>query len=335
MQGFDIRDFTGHIYKNCRLEQFRHNWIAGYFPDEERGKSGLVRFSFTFSGGKNAPDPDFGFHEEPVTLLNLTASECGDVLNVTVETTAGTFTFPCGGVIANLERYAGMSYRNVYAALKKPEISEDWFEEETETRLADDLTILHRHYCHKRFNAKGQLCAAHSFGKYRLLKNGAEVHAWVNGDDQVTLQNPLIQHSDGRRYVAFQVDLYGLCFVEPDSGEVYNYVPEGLPHDYRGTLGESFIITDIYYDQASDLCAFGGCYWACPYEVFVGNLQNPLAYDPHFVRVGDILDNMLPEEYCGDDIDFVRWTDDALTVQLDGQEYTIPKSELQKSGDLK
>lgn len=329
MYQYDIRDITDHIYKNCRLERLWVNWLAGFYPEEERRKTGLVRFSFTFCCRHPVPNPDFGRQDgEDIMLLDLTAVQCENGADVNVVTTAGTFSFHCDYFIADLETYTGKSYRNIYPELNVPDISEDWFGNESEMQIADDLTIIRRYYCDKRFDEKGRLTAAHSYAKCRLLKNGTEMLAWVNGDCQVTLRNPVIAHSSGRRFVAYQVGLYGLCFVEPDSGEVYNYVPEGYSHDYRRLYGESFIITDIHYDSASDLCAFGGCYWAGPDEVFVGDLSDPLHYDPHFLRLADFVEECMGSEYDCDDIEFERWTDAALVINVNHQEYTISKEEL-------
>ena len=185
-----------------------------------------------------------------------------------------------------------------------------------------------KEYVFKKYNTEGKLIAGHSFGKYQVLKNGLEIYSFLNDDDQVVLRNPLILHSNGRRYLAFHVGLYGISYLEPDSGEVYHYIPEGHTHDYRLPYGESFIITDIHYDEKSNLAAYGGCYWAGPSEVFVGDLQNPLQYDPHLVRIHELLD---PEWEEIDDIDFVRWDADTLVVSCDGKEVSIKIDTLRKA----
>ena len=168
----------------------------------------------------------------------------------------------------------------------------------------------------------------HRFGKYSILKNDIEIYSFLNIDDQVNLKEPLILHSNGRRYIAFHVDLYGLSYIDPDTLEVYNYVPEGEQHDFRSAVGESFIITDIHYDRNTDLVAYGGCWWAAPSEVYIGYLNDPLCYDPHLIRIHEWLD---PEWEEIDDIDFVGWDSENLVLNCDGKEVKVPIEKLLKA----
>ena len=329
-----LHDITDHHFAGSKVEYIYSNCIGGIFSDEEQARTGFVRFSFQFDirlNSKNAkPDMSSLKTGGEVILKDVTAEETADGYAVTVITETDKISFVCDYFHSSLMRYSGMSYRDIYPERKVPEISEDWFAEEENVQIADDLTVVRRNYCRKWFNAEGKLTGAHSYGKYRLLKNGEEVCAWVNQDDQAMPECALIQHSSGRRYVGFHVDLYGISYVDPDSGEVYHYVPEGYSHDYRRVCGESFIITAVHYDAASDLAAYSGCYWAGPYEVFAGDLSDPLNYDPHLVRLADILEEMLGEEDEGDDIDFVRWEDDALIVKMNKEEITVPKSKIRE-----
>lgn len=337
MDTTQIHDITDYHFAGSKVKYFCQNWISGYFPDAERERTGFCMFSFTFQcryQSKNEqpvfknPTPD-----EPVILEALTAEQREDGIAVTLTVNGKTFSFVCDSIHSSLKRYDGKSYKNIYAECCAPdsvEISEDWFAEEDSVTVADDLTMVRRHYCRKWFNAEGKLTGAHTYGKYRLLKNGEEVCAWVNVDDQAMSNGALIQHSSGHRYFGFHVDLYGISYVDPDSGAVYHYVPEGYSHDYRTQCGESFIITDVHYDAASDLVAYGGCYWAGPGEVFAGDLSNPLHYNPYLVRLADVVEEMLDEEYEGDDIDFVRWEPDALIVKMNNQEYVIPKTKIRE-----
>ena len=64
-----------------------------------------------------------------------------------------------------------------------------------------------------------------------------------------------------------------ISYLDLDTLEVYNYIPEGYQHDCEILLGESFIITDIHYDRESGLIAYGGCYWAGPPNVMVGDFS--------------------------------------------------------------
>ncbi|MBR5371588.1 MAG: hypothetical protein IK130_05170 [Oscillospiraceae bacterium] len=330
MQKSEIHDIQDYHYTGSKVDYIYDNGIAGWFSDEERERTGFVRFSFQFNvrlNSKNAkPDMSSLKTGGEVTIKDITAAETADGYAVTVTTETNTVSFVCDYFYSHLECYDGTSYKNIFPEREEPELSEEWFEGEHTEQITDGLELVRRHYCRKWFNAEGKLTGAHSFCTYRLLKNGNELHAWTNIDDQVTLREPLIQHSSGRQYYAYHVDLYGISYIDTETGEHYDYVPEGFSHDYRTPCGESFIITDIHYDRDSDLIAYGGCYWAGPGEVFAGDFTNPLHYNPHLLRIPDILEEITGEEYEGDDVDFVRWEHDALIVKMNKQEIAVSKS---------
>ena len=96
--------------------------------------------------------------------------------------------------------------------------------------------------------------------------------------------------------------------------EVYNYIPRSYDNDYGAPNGESFIITDIHYDHATALVAYGGCYWAGPSEVMVGDLSSPLSFKPHLIRLYDLFDPDGEAEI--DVIDFESW-DNGLSLKID------------------
>lgn len=335
MNQFDMRDITEHCYHDGIVTSLNTQYFKGAFPEEETEASGLVSFCIYFQFEevpdilKNLPDVT------DAAILSFTVTPCENGYDVKLCILAKEFqaiAFQCRGMHCMFYRYEGMSYRNVYDEIDFSEISsyltDEWYEGEEQISIADDLNIVHKEYVFKKYNTEGKLIAGHSFGKYQVLKNGLEIYSFLNDDDQVVLRNPLILHSNGRRYLAFHVGLYGISYLEPDSGEVYHYIPEGHTHDYRLPYGESFIITDIHYDEKSNLAAYGGCYWAGPSEVFVGDLQNPLQYDPHLVRIHELLD---PEWEEIDDIDFVRWDADTLVVSCDGKEVSIKIDTLRKA----
>ncbi len=335
MKQFNMCDITEHCYHDGTVTRLNQHYFEGIFPEEETKATGLVTFRIYFQFEevpdilKNLPDV------KDADILSFTVTPCENGYDVKLCILAEEFqaiAFQCRNMQCNLYRYKGKSYRNIYNEIDFSEISDyftdEWYEGEEQISIADDLNMIHKKYIFKKYNAEGILITGHSFGKYQVLKNGIEIYSFVNDDDQVTLKNPLIYHSNGRRYLAFHVGLYGISYLEPDSGEVYNYIPEGCTHDYRLPYGESFIITDIHYDEKSDFVAYGGCYWAGPSEVFVGDLRNPLQYDPHLVRIHELLDPKW-EEF--DDIDFVRWEEETFVLNCDGKEISVPLDKLRKA----
>lgn len=136
----------------------------------------------------------------------------------------------------------------------------------------------------------------------------------------------IIRHSNGHRYFPFHVDLYGISYLDVDTLEVYNYIPEGYEHPEDYMCGESFIITDIHYDSESNLIAYGGCYWAGPSEVMVGDFSNPLDFNPHLVRLYHIFDIYEDEEIYLDDVDFIEWKNGRLYVKCCYENFTKEES---------
>lgn len=336
MGQFDMCDITEHRYHDGIVTRLNSHCFSGTFPEEETEATGLISFYYEFSF-KEVPDvferlPDVTGAK--IISFKITPCKQGYDVKLCIEAEEiHAITFRCTNINCALYRYNGMSYRNVYdnidfAKALRYISDEQWYKGEEQIRVADDLTIVHSVYLYEEHNPKGNFTISHAFGKYRVLKNGSEVYSFLNVDDQVTLKEPLILHSNGRRYLAFHVDLYGISYLDPDSGEAYNYVPEGYTHDYRSVCGESFIVTDIHYDRESDLIAYGGCYWAGSSEVFVGNLHEPLQYDPHLLRIHELLD---PEWEEIEDIDFVRWDSTALVVNCDGKELSLPLDTLRKN----
>ncbi len=335
MNQFDMCDITQHCYHDGIVTRLNAYCFQGVFPEEESDATGLAAFCIYFQFEKV---PDIFNHLPDVTdaaILSFEVMPCQQGYDVKLCILAEEFhaiIFQCTNLHCELYRYMGMSYRNIYDEIDFSDmlcyLTDEFYQDEEQISVADDLIILHKEYCYQKYDDKGRLIAANNFGKYQVLKNGREIYSFLNDDDQVSLRNPLVLHSNGRRYLAFHVGLYGISYLDPDSGQVYHYVPEGYTHDVRSSHGESFIITEIYYDKNSDLIAYGGCYWAAPSEIFVGDFRNPLHYNPHLIRIHELLD---PEWEKIDDIDFVRWDADALIVNCDGKEVSLSVSLLRKA----
>ncbi|MDE6787881.1 MAG: HAD family hydrolase [Ruminococcus sp.] len=137
----------------------------------------------------------------------------------------------------------------------------------------------------------------------------------------------IMYHSNGHRYFPFHIDLYGISYLDIDTMEVYNYIPEGYTHLHPAPMGESFIITDIHYDKESDLIAYDGCYWAAPSDVMVGDFSNPLNFNPHLINLHYIFD----PEYVYDDICFKEWKNGRLYVMCDSKtEKSVSVNELKE-----
>lgn len=162
--------------------------------------------------------------------------------------------------------------------------------------------------------------------KYTLKSAGKIMYEYTCFYSNSLIHMNIIHHKNGHRYYAFAVDMYGISYLDVDTLEVYNYIPEGYEHNKEYRCGESFIITDVHYDMESNLIAYGGCYWAAPYEVMVGDFSDPLDFNPHLVSLRNISD----PEYNYEDIDFKEWKDGRLYILCDKEEKSLSADELKK-----
>lgn len=236
--------------------------------------------------------------------------------------------FTCGYVNMYIEKYKGMSYRNLYGTEEYQkyidELSyiedEKYFDESEIIELPDGYSLEIKSY--EDSEKKGYVIG---IGKCRLEKSGETIYEFCNYDSHLIRFKEFIEHSNGHRYFPFHIDLYGISYLDLDTREVFNYLPEGHSHDCDYLFGESFIITDIHYDRESNLIAYGGCFWACPSGVMVGRFSDPLNFDPHLVDIRTYFD---PEYDEAEDIDFKEWRDGRLYVMCDKQERSISVQEL-------
>ena len=226
------------------------------------------------------------------------------------------------------------SYKNVYNSEKHKKfmdsqryVIDDKFLDRTENyELSDGFSV--ECFIYRDGEQRENYFYTTAFVKKSVLKNANKtIYEYYCFDKQrFHIFKEIIHHRNGHRYYAFAVDLYGISFLDVDTLEVYNYIPEGYEHNNEYMCGESFIITDVHYDMESNLIAYGGCYWAAPYEVMVGDFSDPLNFNPHLVSLRNISD----PEYNYDDIDFKEWKDGRLYILCDKEEKSLSADELKK-----
>ena len=225
------------------------------------------------------------------------------------------------------------SYKNVYNSDKHNEFIEsqrylidDKFLDGTEDyELSDGFSVECNIY--RDGEQKEDYFTTTAFVNKVTIKNADKViYQYYCCDEHIFIFNEIIYHKNGHRYYPFHVYLYGISFIDLDTMEVYNYLPEGYEHNQEYMCGESFIITDIHYDKESNLIAYGGCYWASPFEVMAGDFSDPLNFNPHLISLHDVLD----PEYNYDDIDFKEWKNNRLYVLCDKEEKSLSVEELKE-----
>lgn len=223
----------------------------------------------------------------------------------------------CAQFSASGSHYRGFDYSNVYGTPEYLEMEErnnyvfdeQYFETETITELPDGFSLYEKKYVHysdHATHARGVNC--------ELRRDGKCICAYTSIDDHHTAYKEFILHSNGHRYYPFHIDLYGISYIDVDTLEVFNYVPRGYDNHYGMPNGESFIVTKVLYDPATDLVAYEGCYWAGPSDVMVGRLDDPLNFDPHLISINKMIDPESDECY---EIDFGSWEADGITVKVE------------------
>lgn len=246
--------------------------------------------------------------------------------------------FTCEYFHAGGRHYLGFDYTNIYGTPEFKKVragadyaeSPEYFREETVTELPGGFSLYEKKYVHKEDHA------IHAyFNRCELRKEGRCIYEYTSFDGHHKAYSDLICHSNGHRYYPFHICLYGISYIDVDTLQVFHYVPRGMDHNYDLPYGESFIVTDIHYDPASDLVAYEGCYWAGAYDTMVGNLSDPMNFDPHLAGLRDhFLEEFDDDEFC--DVDFVSWDSDGLHVKLDnGCQKTLSISQLREFIDAK
>jgi len=108
-----------------------------------------------------------------------------------------------------------------------------------------------------------------------------------------------IKHKNGKEYLFYKENLYGYSVFEIESKKTFQYIP------YRSFNGkETFIATDVYYNENNNIFAIEGCYWACPVDTILVEINNPLEQFSKYLALHELLDKDY-EKY--DDICFVNW----------------------------
>ncbi|MDE6539426.1 MAG: hypothetical protein K2K66_04485 [Ruminococcus sp.] len=226
------------------------------------------------------------------------------------------------------------SYKNVYGTDeynrfidKQRYVINDRFLSETEIyELSDGFSLEISIYEEERQSKSHKVFIA--VQKAALKNADSTIYEYYCFYDHTRPFTEIIHHKNGHRYYAFHIDLYGISYLDVDTLEVYHYIPEGYKHEEKHMCGESFIITDIHYDEKSNLIAYGGCYWAAPYGVMVGDFSDPLNFNPHLVSLRDILGFGY---YLYDDVDFKEWKDNKLYIMCDSEEKSLSAEEIRKS----
>lgn len=152
-----------------------------------------------------------------------------------------------------------------------------------------------------------------------LCRGKERLHSWKCYDDSSNFFR-LIHHSDGNDYLLFRQELYGFSVYNITTDESFQYFPKESFGE-----GETFIWTDVSYNAEHNLLAVSGCYWACPWGVYIVDFASPLTESKFQLDIRDYIDGAAGFEEI-DDIDFDAWTADGITFKCEiGDENVVRK----------
>ncbi|MCX4356926.1 MAG: hypothetical protein OSJ43_12025 [Oscillospiraceae bacterium] len=306
--------------KGCRIIDTERWGERSFVLNGEFAVGGIKYFTLSFDEG------DFGEFDDcaDAVIDDLDIAKNGELYSVKLSLNIGgekrDIVFVCKRVGITPKKYRGMSRRNMYAMwLKSLDDyayieSEKYFDDE-ETHEFNEFTLNIKNYSHRDSKVVRSFAVCELTGeglKYRYRSTSySNPHTFFD----------IIRHSNGHRYFPFHIDLYGISYLDVDSGEVYHYIPEGCEHDADWDFGESFIITDIHYDPRTNFIAYGGCYWAGPSDVMVGDFSKPLNFDPYLVSVNEFIDPKYEECW---ELRFVRFEENGVVVKNEhGTEFFV------------
>ena len=168
---------------------------------------------------------------------------------------------------------------------------------------------------------RGEIC--------RLYKGSEFVFEWKCYDGRS--HSEIIDHSNGKKYLLFNEDLYGYAVLDLETCEAVHYLP-WESYQSGDSFEETFIWVNMHYDKESDLLAVEGCFWVSTYSVIVLNFKDPMKIveKDRWVDLSDIGEGHLKKVRKNDSddnsphIDFVSWEKDRLVCSS----FEIDKKEL-------
>ena len=131
-----------------------------------------------------------------------------------------------------------------------------------------------------------------------------------------------VEYNNGNNYIFYKTNLYGYNVFEIDTKNTFDYLPKC---SFSEKFAETFIGTDIHFNKNKSVFAVGGCYWACPTDVFLIKIENPLEQYENYQNIHLIID----EDYGKyEDIDFIEWENNDIKLKCYNIEIKPNKNEI-------
>lgn len=337
---FDIRTIREHNFRGgviTDLETWGNGDIVlqGEFPPSETERSDCRFFYFRFGQPEPLRDLPKKLIGSAVTVIDISERDGGYSVKLSFAADSGESgtDFFCENIFCMLQRYKGMSYRNMYGTdeynryieKRKYVLDEKYFNEQKSYDLPDDYTLETKTYCDVERQSKNYSVVKALLVKCALKKMGETVYEFLSTSNHVRPFTEFFTHRNGHKYYPFHIDLYGISYLELDTLRANNYIPEGFQHEHDYPFGESLIITDVHYDINTGMIAYDGCYWAGTADVMSGIFEDPMNFAPRIISLHSVIDS---EYDLYDDVTFDRWEGNTIVVRADGKSVSVDISEI-------
>ena len=116
-----------------------------------------------------------------------------------------------------------------------------------------------------------------------------------------------VEHSNGKRYLLFSIDLYGYSIMDLSNYKVYDYIPE---ESFSGQE-ETFIWTDVLYCSRNNIIAVDGCIWACPSSTYFYDFATPEQLPYNLICSSYDMEGEINTDY---DVTPLHWNEDGTIL---------------------
>ena len=322
---FKQYSFHDSLITKCQNRN-RYSGIHGEFSEDEAKRSGCKYFWVGFYyADSRLPEMD----DAEIISFEINdrgGAQKGYSVRICVENNGFmTVEFGCKRVSFSVFKYKGMSYRNVYGTAEydtiletlKYVLDEAYLTEKVYLYLPEGFDLYTETY--REFTTFLQKCT--------IRRDGQAVYEYLCTYDHVPFCE-FIYHRNGHRYYPFHTNWCGISYIDVDTLEVYNYLPEGYAHDIDTLCGSSAVITDIHYDRESGLIAYGGCLWGeGPRSVMVGDFSCLPSCGYPLEAVHALID---PDYEKYSKLDFESWGGGKLSLKCGEMSVSVDVDEIKR-----
>jgi hypothetical protein len=155
----------------------------------------------------------------------------------------------------------------------------------------------------------------------KIYRNEILLHEYINIYDDKFLCE-YIKYNNGLDYLIYREDLYGYSVCEIGTKNTFEYFPKC---SFVEPFSETFIGTNIHYNVNNNIFAVEGCYWACPFDVFLIKTNNIMEQFIGLLNIHYIIEKK-KKKY--DEISFVKWENNDIILKCYNIETEPHKDEI-------